>query len=141
MVLYLFLGRRQAIETSITSYAENFYTQGVSSIFSLSLPISNTSQVIPVKEETEIPSNKSADTEPVVNTTEGAEELVHTEEPASEATVLVQQTQTSIPEVELEPEPTEKKFGIYIVGNKYNPSNFWYGIIRLAESSHLKFSL
>ena len=41
-------------------------------------------------------------------------------------------------EVETLAEPDGKRFGIYIVGNKYNPSNFWRVVLWLRERSTLK---
>lgn len=97
--------RRAALESSVTAYATNYYSQGVGSAYTLAPP----------------PSSSTSTTKPespVETTSEPIEE-----DSSAEATepAPVEPTPTA------SAEPLAKKFALYLVGNRYNPSNFWTG--------------
>jgi len=103
------------MDDAARAYAANHYSQGVASVFCLS------QHAISGALKAEASNSSSADEKPVV-ISDASED---SSQAASDATTSPTQQP---PSVSLRSEePVLRKFAVYLVGNRYNPSNFWTG--------------
>lgn len=145
--------RRSALQEAASNYAQEHLSQGVAAVFSTSAPAqpepsaapNSAASVDPEPEAKEVEIDatpQTAEEETAAEEPQGANdpeegsEAVASEkvdegeaakeeeqpQPATEATS--EPEAPSQPEVSI-PEPTEHKFTLTFVGNRYNPSNFW----------------
>lgn len=140
---------RSALQEAATAYAQEHYSQGVAAVFSTSAPpqpsqLSQHEQQPATDPEAGVNDSEPQPTEDATQSasqeggleqeaTEQQEQAPEGEEKDTETSATVpegQETQAATSEAQAAPvqdiaEPTEHKFTLFFVGNRYNPSNFW----------------
>lgn len=143
---------RKGLEIELKKYVENFYADGVSAVYAekdSNYPIEVPAlvvvepEVVPVVEEPVVEAAAVKEEEKSVEEVEKTEEdsKVEVEGDTTPAPIVVDEAEIVEPVVEVaEPEVKEvevpglksRVFSLYFVGNKYNPTNYWFVI----TSSH-----